>query len=72
MKKLTDLGEFLFGQGWVFLAPYFLIYPFFWKINFKTQTVQWVYIVLHLINLFLFIYYLPGILKRSQRWGKIF
>ena len=72
MKKINSLGELLFDQGWVFLAPYFLIYPFFWMINIKTQTAQCIYIVLHVINLFLFICYLPRLLKRTPGWGHLF
>jgi len=72
MKKIKELGEFLFAQGWGFLVPYFLIYPFFWLINFKIQTAQGIFVALHLINLTIFFYFLPTLLKNNRGWGWLF
>lgn len=71
-KKIIKLGEVLFDQGWGFLVPYFLIYPFFWILNAKIQIAQWIFISLHVVNLFFFFCYLPSLLKRSWGWGILF
>ena len=58
MTKLDDLGKVLFADGWFFFVPYLFFYLVFKYLQFKIYDLEIVFLILHIFNTLVFIYYL--------------
>jgi len=64
--NLDNLSQLLFADGWLFFVPYLLLYLYFKSANLPTSTLHDIFIVLHVINLILFLVYLYKHNDRQQ------
>ncbi|NER98853.1 MAG: hypothetical protein F6J86_34355 [Symploca sp. SIO1B1] len=55
---LDNLSQLLFADGWFFFVPYLLLYLYFKYANLAIDTLYDLFILLHIINLILFLVYL--------------
>ncbi|NES21115.1 MAG: hypothetical protein F6K41_19845 [Symploca sp. SIO3E6] len=63
---LGNLSQLLFADGWLFFVPYLLLYLYFKSANLPISTLHDIFIVLHIINLILFLVYLYKNQKRQH------
>ncbi|NER23878.1 MAG: hypothetical protein F6J96_24870 [Symploca sp. SIO1C2] len=63
---LDNLSQLLFADGWFFFVPYLLLYLYFKSANLAIDTLYNVFIVLHVINIILFLVYIYHNRNRQQ------